>query len=143
AGFQRAAILAGIVNVEADVMAEAVNVVLAERLAVLILAVGVDVVVGDFLQALVALGAESYSGLELRERGVLRSQHDVVDLELARREFAVRGNGARNVGGIAGILCGDIHHYDVAVLNLARELVVMQRRGIWTGADDRRVPFGF
>ena len=58
-GFERSAVFAGIVNVETDIVAEPVNVVLAKRFAVQIFAVRVDVIVGNFMQALVAFGTES------------------------------------------------------------------------------------
>src|SRR5208282_1305497 len=45
------AILAGIVDVETDIVAEAVNEILAQRFAVKIFAVGIDVVVGNFVGA--------------------------------------------------------------------------------------------
>ena len=36
-----------------------------------------------------------------------------------------------------------VHHHDVAVLNLPAQIVVVQRRRVWPGADDRSVGFGF
>ena len=42
--------IGGIVNIESDVVAETVNEIFSQRLAVQIFAVGVDVVVGDFVE---------------------------------------------------------------------------------------------
>ena len=130
-------------HVQPDLMAQAVNEVLPERFAMLVFTVGIDVVVGNFEDALVALAAQVHAGLQRSQRRVLRAQHDLVDFALPRREFAVGGKRARDVRGIAGVLRANIQHHDVAVLNLARKLVVVQRRGIRARADDRRVALRF
>src|SRR5712692_8069920 len=49
AGLERLAVLAGIVDVEADIVGEDMNVVLTQRFPVQIFSMGIDVVVGDFL----------------------------------------------------------------------------------------------
>ena len=49
--FERARRAAGIVHVQANVMAQAVNVVAAQRAAFLVLAVRIDVIHRDFLEA--------------------------------------------------------------------------------------------
>ena len=87
------------------------------------------------------LAAERHARLERGERGVLRAEHDLVDFALARREVAVGGNGARDVGGVAGVLAADVHQHDVAILNLGVELVEVQDRGMEAGAHDGRVGF--
>jgi len=55
AGLERLAGFSGIVDVEAEVVAESVNVILAERFSVQILTMGIDVVVGNFVEALPVL----------------------------------------------------------------------------------------
>src|SRR5262249_28134778 len=117
AGLERLAALAGIVNVEANAMAETVNEVLAERLAVQILAVSVDVVVGDEEEGLFVVLAEVGAGFDGGDGGILCAEDDVVNFALARREFAVGRNGAGDVSGVAGELCADIEDDDVAILN--------------------------
>ena len=77
------------------------------------------------------------------QRGVLRAEHDVINLELARREFAVSGERTRDVRGIAGILGADVQNDDVAIFHLSGKAIVMKRGGIWTRADNGSVAFGF
>ena len=130
-------------HIESDVVTKAVNEILTERFAVLILAVRIDVVVGNLEDALVALPAHIHAGLQRGHRRVLRTKHDLVDFALPRREFAVRGQRARDVRGIAGVLRAYIQHHDVSVRNLARKLVIVQCRGIRAGAHDGRVTLRF
>ena len=79
----------GIVYVDAEHVAEAVQPVLAERLAMQVFAVGVDVVVGGGVERVgvvpVAVVDGGLAGDECVDRGLLRAEHDVVDLALARR----------------------------------------------------------
>ena len=104
----------------------------------------VDVIVSDIHQPVFfSLAREVHAGLDSRERGFLRTENDVVNLTLARRKFAVSRNGARDVRGIAGVLCADVHHYDVAISNLARQLVVVQGRRIRPCPDNRRIALSF
>ncbi len=63
AGLERGAVFARVVNIEADMMAEAVNEIGAKWLIVEILAMGIYVIVGNFVDALVALDTEVHSGL--------------------------------------------------------------------------------
>src|SRR5437899_9447412 len=70
-GLKRAAVFAGIVNVEAEVVTETVDVILAEGFSVEIFSVGVDVVAGDFVDALVAFAAKIHARLERGEGGIL------------------------------------------------------------------------
>src|SRR6266481_3809397 len=109
-------------------MAEAVNVILAE-----LFAARIDVLERNFIQAVVAGFAEIHSGFESGEDSILRAKNDVVDFALARGEFAVGGNGASDVGGIAGELRAHVEHDDVTITDFARELVVMQRSGVGSG----------
>src|SRR5262249_29692048 len=132
AGLEGLTKAARIVNVQSNIVAEAVNVVRAERLSVEILAVRVDVVVRNLPEAFVTLEAHIHAGFGGCESGILRAENDFVNFALARREFAVRGNGASDIGGIAGVLRTNVKHDDVAVLDIARQLVVVQGCGIGT-----------
>src|SRR5882762_6414858 len=143
AGLQRRAVLSGVVDIEADMMAEAVNKIRAEGLAVAIFSVGVDVIVGELVNALVALGAVVRARLQRSDGRILRTEDDVVDFALARRKLAVGGQRARDVRGVAGVLRPNVEHHDVAVFDLARELVVVQRGGVWAGANNRGVTLRF
>ena len=124
-------------------MTESVNEILAERFAVKVFAMSIDVVVRDVEEAVLFVAAENGAGLDGGDGGVLGGKNDVVDFALARSEFSVGGNGASDVGGVAGILRADVEHDDVAVLNFAIEAIVMKRGGIGASADDGRVAFGF
>src|ERR1700756_1180629 len=140
---ERLARVAGIVNVEADIVAEAVDVILAESLTVHVFAVGVDVVVRDFVQAFAAGLAIAHAGFESGEDGILRSENNFVDFAPARGEFSAGGNGASNVGRVAGKLRPDVDDDDIAIGNFAGQFVVVQHGGVGTGADDRSIAFGF
>src|SRR5260370_10461753 len=54
AGFERVAILPGVGDVSAKVVANSVNVILAERFSVEIISVGIDVIAGDPVDAFIA-----------------------------------------------------------------------------------------
>src|SRR5579862_6473957 len=73
AGLERFAVFAGVVDVEADVVAEAVNEILAERFAVKIFAVGIDVVVRNFVNAFRAFLAVVHAGFDRCQSRVLRA----------------------------------------------------------------------
>src|SRR2546429_1940013 len=110
---QRAAMVARIVYVEADMMAQAMNEILAERPALAVFPVRVDIVVGDVHQPIfLAAARKMRAGLESCERRVLRAKNDFVDFTLARCEPAARGKRAGDVRGIAGILRSDIEDDD-------------------------------
>src|SRR5260370_24560031 len=83
-GLQRRAVLAGVVNVQADMMAEAVNEIRAERFAMEIFSVGVDVIVGEFVDAFVAFGTVIRARLERADRSILRTENGVVDFARPR-----------------------------------------------------------
>src|SRR6266699_54785 len=143
AGLETCAMFPGVVNVQADVMAEAVDEIGPEGFAVKVFSVGIDVIVSNFLYALATLVAEIHARPERGEGRVLRAEDDLVDLALARRELAVSRNSARNVRGVAGILRANVHDHDVAVFDSARELVVVQRGGVRAGANDGGVALRF
>ena len=63
-------------NVEANVMAEAVNVILAELFPAQVFAVELCTE-GNFIQAVAARFAEIHSGSESGENGILRAKNDV------------------------------------------------------------------
>ena len=73
----------------------------------------------------------------------MRSEDDVIDFALARRELAVGGQRAGDVGGVAGVLRANVENDDVAVFDLAREPVVVQRGGVRAGANNRGVTLRF
>src|SRR5207247_5927762 len=81
AGLESGAMVAGVVNVQADGMAEAVDEIGPEGFAMEIFPVRVDVVVGNFLHALVAFAAKIHARLERGEGGVLRAENDFIDLD--------------------------------------------------------------
>src|SRR5580704_2334441 len=72
AGFERARRIAGIMHIESDVMAQSCNEVAAERMAFAILAVRIDVVVGDLIEA-AGSAREAHTGFGRGERGILRA----------------------------------------------------------------------
>ena len=105
-------------HVETDVVAEAMNEILAQRLAVQIFAVGVDVVVGDLIKRIrIAAFQVRLARFECGHRRLLRAQDDVVDLPLARGEMAVHGKRARDVGGVHGVFAGRIDDDNVSRLH--------------------------
>src|SRR6266403_1529147 len=124
-------------------MSKAMNEIGAERFALKILSVGVDVVVGNLVDVFIAFAAKIHAGFESDQGGVLRAKNDAVDFTLAGRKFAVRRNGTRDVGGVASVLRADIQDDDVAVFDFARQFVVVQRGGVGAGANDRGVALCF
>src|SRR5258708_32650535 len=124
-------------------MAEAMDKILPKRLALKILSVGVDVVVGNLVDVFIAFAAKIHARFQGGQGGVLRAKSDVVDFTLAGRKFAVRRNGTRDVGGVASVLRADIQDDDVAVFDFARQFVVVQRGGVGAGANDRGVALCF
>ena len=102
-----------------------------------------DVVVGNLVNALVALVTEIHARLERGEGRVLRTEDDVVNFALARRELAAGGQRAGDVRRIAGVLRPDVENDDVAIFDFARELVVVQHGGVRAGANNRGVALRF
>ena len=141
---KRAAIVAWIVHVEPDMVTQAVNEILAKRSALAVFSMRIDVVVGDIHQPVFfAFAGEVRAGLHRRERLVLRAENDFVDFALARCELAISGKGARDVRRVTGILRANVKHYDVAILNLARQFVIVERGRIRPRTDNRRIAFCF
>ena len=79
------------------------------------------------------------AGPDLRHRGLLRSQHDVVDRALLPAEAAVRRIGPRDVGRIVAVFSSRVVQDDVAVPDLAVVRVPVQEDGIRAGCHDRGV----
>src|SRR5215831_5985630 len=71
--------------------------------------------------------------------GELGLEHDVVDQALGRGESAIHGKRAGNVGSIIAVLTPGIDQHEVAVLQAAGVLRVVQDTGIGSGGDNRRV----
>src|SRR5260370_24543616 len=118
-------------------MAEAVNEIRAERFAAEIFSVGVDVIVGEFVDAFVALGTVIRTGLQCSDGSILRTEDDVVDFALAWRELAISGQRARDVRGGTGGVSADLEDGDVALFYLAGGLVVGPRRRYRAGSLPR------
>jgi hypothetical protein len=136
AGFQRAIGRARVVDIQADVMAQSMDEVAAERAALLVLAVRVDVVVSDPKQAVGAAARKAHPRLERRQRRILRAQDNFVDLALPRGELAVGRKRPGDVGGIAGVLPADVEHHEIAVFDLVAQAAVMQHRRVEARADN-------
>ena len=71
---ERSVVIAGIVDIEADEVAEAMDEVLAKSFAVQVFAVRVDVVVGDVVKRVGLITAQvGFSGLKRGDGRALRS----------------------------------------------------------------------
>src|SRR5206468_1451441 len=73
------------------------------------------------------------------ERRLLRTQHQIVDRLLPRREAAVDRERARHVGGVLAPFRRGIDQDQIAVLGAAAVDVVVQRRGVGAAAHDRGI----
>ena len=71
--------------------------------------------------------------------GVLRRQHQLVDLALLRREPAAYGIRARDVTGLASVVGRRIHEQQIALFHAARRGRVVQHSRVGTAADDGRI----
>ena len=116
------------------------NKVLAERRAVKIFAMGIDVVECYFVQRIgIVFFQRRLPRLKRRNRGLLCTQNDIVDLALPWTELPRRRQRARDVGGIHGIFAGGIDHNDITVSDYAGIIRIMQHGGIETRSDNRSV----
>ena len=61
-------------------------------------------------------------------RRILRAEHNFVNFTLARREFTVRRERARDVGVVAAVFAGDVNDDDIAVLDFVVKRIVVQNR---------------
>src|SRR4051795_6720183 len=125
-------------------MPETMYEVLAKRLTVKILAMSVDEVVCNLVKRIRCTALESgFAGLKRLCSGALCAQNDVVNLPLARGEFARDGQSTRDVGGVHRVFTRGINHYDVAGLHRAGVVRIMQNRRIVAGPDDRGIRRAF
>ena len=108
---------ASIVYVKTDIVAQAVDEVLAQRFTVQIFAMGIDVVVSGFLQRICSIAPQRrFAGLECRNRSLLRPQHNIVNFPLPRGEFSICRQSAGDVGGVHRIFSRRIDYHHIAVL---------------------------
>src|SRR5208337_1624487 len=132
-----------VMNVDAEHVSEAVQPVLAERLAMQVFSVGVDVVVRYSVERVgvlpVTIIDRGLAGDEGVDCSPLRAEDNVVDLPLSRGEAAVGGNGACDVGSVHRVLACGVDHDDVAVFNGAGVFGVVQGGGVDARADNGRV----
>ena len=116
---------------KSDVVAEAVNKIFTQRLAVQVLAVAIDIVHGDFCDRTVGTPHQHrLARLKGRHRGLLRAQNNIVNFPLARGEMAVHRKRARNIGRIHGIFGGRVDHHNIASVHHVVVFRVMQHRGV-------------
>ena len=86
---QRNVIVAGIVDIQSDVVAKPVNEVFSQRLAVKIFAVSVDVVVGNIMKRIGPVSPQTrLARAKCGSGGLLRAEDDVVNLPLPSGELA-------------------------------------------------------
>ncbi len=78
-------------------------------------------------------------GFTARNGGLLRAEHNPIELALARREFAVHRNGARDVARVAIALRGGIDHHQLAAIHAPPVRHVVQDGAVRPGADDGRI----
>ena len=121
-------------NIETDVVAKAMNVILPEPFAVQIFSVGIDVVVGNFVEALVIGLAIVHSRFDSGKNRVLRAENDVIDFALARREFSVGRKGASDVGRVAGKLRANVEEVGRTALRQC------ERRTVFPGIRIQAAP---
>ena len=93
--------LIGVVHVQPNMMSQPMDEVLAQRIAMQIFSMRIDVIEGHFVQRVIVRTAFKFrfSNLKCLDRSVLRAEDDVVDLTLAGRELAVDRGGTRDVRG--------------------------------------------
>ena len=72
-------------DVETDVVAESVGEVLAEGFAFERAAMPVDIVHGDFMEAVFGLFGEAHAGLDSGYGGALRAENDIINFALPVR----------------------------------------------------------
>src|SRR5690242_7597553 len=110
-----------------------------EGIAVEILAVGVDVIVSDLVEAVGLEIDNRLSGLHRSDHGILRAEHDFIDLALPFREFSADWNRAGDVRRIAGALGPGVNEEQVAAIHTALISLVVQINGIWTRSHNRGI----
>ena len=79
------------------------------------------------------------AGTHLVDGGELRLEDDLVDGALRRREPAVHGKRARDVGGVVVVLAAGVEQQQVPVAQPLIVVAVMHDAGIGAAADDRMI----
>src|SRR5262245_17470160 len=126
-------------NLEPDVMADAVSKVFAERLAMQVFAMSIDVVEGDTGEVSRILPGKVHAGLDSGNHSVLGSQYDVVDRPLPGGERRADRYGARDVGSVAGAFSPHVHQQQLASIHAPRIARIMEHRAVGAGAYNRCV----
>src|SRR3954466_1414700 len=102
-------------DIESHMVSETMNEISSQRGAFQILAVGIDIVRRNLLQAHFVFGrTEHDTGLDGRNRGFLRSEDDLIQLALSSSELAVYRNRSRNVAGVHRAFRRDVHQNEFA-----------------------------
>src|SRR5579862_8954063 len=117
-----------IVHLQTDMVPDSVCEILTQGLAMQVLAMLVYIIVGE-------AGERSWSSkdsprLDCGDGSVLSAEHNLVDLALARREFAAYRDGAGNVAGIRVALRGRVHHHQFTAIHAAAVRRIMQNSSI-------------
>src|SRR5262249_30878729 len=108
-GLQWSSRLAWIVHIQADIVAQAVNEVFAQRLPAAVVAVGVDVIEGHAMQRVLSGASQGrLAALKGGFGGALRTQDNLINLALACGELAIGGQRTSDIGGVHGVLTADI-----------------------------------
>src|ERR1700722_3313958 len=114
---QRHSEIGGVMDVEAYVMADTVSEVLAERLAMQVFAVSIDVVEGDAGEVTrVGLG-QVHAGFYGGNYSILSSQDDIVNLSLAAGERRAYRYSTGDVGGVSGAFRPHVHQQQFAAVH--------------------------
>src|ERR1700730_1015297 len=137
-------VVAGVVDIQADVVTQSVNEILAQRLAVQVFAMGIDKIVGHIVERILLVSPQmGFARVECSNGSLVRPEDDIVNLSLTRGELPGRGQSPSNVGGIHGVFASGIDYHNVARLDDARILRIVQHGGIKARAYDGRVSGAF
>src|ERR1700691_2084279 len=82
---------------------------------------------------------ETYARARRVDCGLLRGEHDLIELALRGRKMPVSGERTRNVGRIAVELAGRGDQYEIAVAQNRVAGRIVQHTGVGTRRDDRAV----
>src|SRR5271165_3790506 len=108
--------------------------VLAQRFAVFVFSMRVNVILSDLRDASIAVKLRTW--LDGGNRRLLRAEHNFIDLALAIAELTAHRNRPRNVARVAGALGGRINDNHFAAIHLSPVRLIMQDRAVWPGTDD-------
>ena len=139
-GFERPLVVADVVDIHADPVADAVRVPRPE------LRTGRIGDETELEQALFDDGLRRALDVE-RPRadprgvhaGILRGEHQLVDLTLRRSEPSAYRIGAGDVAGLSFVVRGRVDEQQIALIHAPRRSGVVQRRRIGSAADNRRI----